>query len=57
MNDFLDITGWPPNQGIQGIQGKVREFTCCLKKVKNSQGKRLKNAVKSGKSIDWNFFF
>ena len=39
-------TGWPPNQGIQG---KVREFTCCLKKVKNSQGKRHKNAAKSGK--------
>ena len=37
--------GWPPNQGIQGIQGKVREF----KKVKNSQGKRHKNAAKSGK--------
>ena len=43
------LSGWPPNQGIQGIQGKVREFTCCLKKVKNSQGKRHKNAAKSGK--------
>ena len=39
-------TGWPPNQGIQG---KIREFTCCLKEVKNSQGKRHKNAGKSGK--------
>ena len=26
---------WPPSQGSQG---KVREFTCCLKKVKSGQG-------------------
>ena len=42
----LNIAGWLPNQGISG---KVGEFTCCLKKVKNSQGKRHKNVAKSGK--------
>ena len=42
-------TGWPPSQGSQGSQGKVREFICCLKKVKNGQGIKQKDAAKSGK--------
>ena len=44
-----NITGWPPSQGSQGSQGKVREFICCLKKVKNGQGIKQKDAAKSGK--------
>ena len=43
------ISGWPPSQGSQGSQGKVREFICCLKKVKNGQGIKQKDAAKSGK--------
>ena len=51
---WLLLTGWPPNQGIQGIQGKVREFTCCLKKKwKIVREKGIKMLQNQGKSIDW----
>ena len=51
INHF-ENAGWPPSQGSQGSQGKVREFVWCLKKVKNGLGISQKYAAKSGKKHD-----